>query len=127
MAKTQIPYSRQELFARGPQPTYTGRNLDEIAFPLGGIGAGMVTLGGWGQLRDWEIRNRPAKGSTVPEAFFTIQTRVGKNAPITKVIQGPVQGGYTCDGHSLSVSSGRACRISARCRSRGRSRSPRCA
>ena len=42
--------------------TYTGRQLAMIAFPLGGIGTGSISLGGRGQLRDWEIFNRPDKG-----------------------------------------------------------------
>ena len=41
---------------------FTGRQLDMIAFPLGGIGTGSISLGGSGDLRDWEIYNRPAKG-----------------------------------------------------------------
>ena len=34
-----------------------------IAFPLGGIGTGTISLGGRGNLRDWEIFNRPDKGN----------------------------------------------------------------
>src|SRR3982750_4863318 len=41
--------------------TFRGRQLSMIAFPLGGVGAGAVSLGGRGQLRDWEIFNRPDK------------------------------------------------------------------
>ena len=63
MSKTPSPYPAKELLKRGPQLTYRGRNLDQIAFPLGGIGTGTISLGGWGQLRDWEILNRPAKGA----------------------------------------------------------------
>jgi uncharacterized protein (DUF608 family) len=37
---------------------YTGDRLREIAFPLGGIGTGTISLGGRGQLRDFEIANR---------------------------------------------------------------------
>ena len=39
--------------------TFTGRQLAMIAFPLGGVAAGGVALGGRGQLRDWQIFNRP--------------------------------------------------------------------
>jgi hypothetical protein len=42
---------------------FTGRHLTAIAFPLGGVCAGCVSLGGRGQLRDWEIFNRPDKGN----------------------------------------------------------------
>jgi len=97
----KIPYSDKELFRLGPQPTYTGRNLDEIAFPLGGIGTGSVSLGGWGQLRDWEIMNRPAKGFVAPRSFFAIKMRSASKPLVTKVLQGPVGGSYVGDGHSL--------------------------
>ncbi len=53
MARDKLPYAEKELLKRGPQLTYRGRNLDQIAFPLGGIGTGTISLGGWGQLRDW--------------------------------------------------------------------------
>jgi uncharacterized protein (DUF608 family) len=96
----KIPYSKNELYETG-LPIYKGRNLDEIAFPLGGIGTGSISLGGWGQLRDWEIVNRPAKGSVVPRVFFTIKAQAKGKASITKVLQGPVGGSYSGDGHSL--------------------------
>ena len=51
-----------------PQITYprafSGPHLKMIAFPLGGIGTGTISLGGRGQLRDWEIFNRPDKGNS---------------------------------------------------------------
>ena len=34
-----------------------------LAFPLGGIGTGNVSLGARGEWRDWEIFNLPAKGA----------------------------------------------------------------
>ena len=42
---------------------YTGQALKEIIFPLGGIGTGSIGLAGDGRLCDWEIFNRPNKGS----------------------------------------------------------------
>lgn len=47
-------------------PIYRGRQLDRIAFPLGGIGAGSVCLGGTGALTAWSIRNRPDLHSNLP-------------------------------------------------------------
>ncbi len=38
---------------------YTGRFLDRVAFPLGGIGAGMICLEGTGALSHVSLRNRP--------------------------------------------------------------------
>ena len=42
---------------------YTNEQLKEIVFPLGGIGSGSIGLSGTGNLVDWEIFNRPNKGS----------------------------------------------------------------
>ena len=39
--------------------TYSGRNLDLIAYPMGGIGAGMVCLQGTGRLGNVSVRNKP--------------------------------------------------------------------
>ena len=41
---------------------YRGAQLLKVAMPLGGIGTGTVSLGGRGDLRDWELMNRPSKG-----------------------------------------------------------------
>ena len=41
---------------------YDRDHLARIAMPIGGIGTGTVSLGGRGDLRDWELMNRPAKG-----------------------------------------------------------------
>ena len=42
--------------------SYDRHHLARIAMPLGGIGAGSVSIGGHGELKDWELFNRPAKG-----------------------------------------------------------------
>ncbi|RKY65214.1 MAG: hypothetical protein DRQ02_10510, partial [Candidatus Latescibacterota bacterium] len=51
---------------------FKGRALEQIAFPLGGIGAGSISLGGHGELRDWEVLNRPGKGNRPPYSFFLV-------------------------------------------------------
>ena len=43
---------------------YEGRNINEISFPIGGIGSGCIGLAGNGRLIDWEIQNKPNKGSS---------------------------------------------------------------
>ncbi|GAB4021148.1 GH116 family glycosyl-hydrolase [Spirosoma koreense] len=72
---------------------YDQQHLTRIALPLGGIGTGTVSLGGRGQLQDWEIMNRPAKGySTVltgnTAPFFAIHVAEGKK---TKALLGPLE------------------------------------
>jgi len=51
---------------------YKNEQLNEISFPLGGIGSGSIGLAGNGMLKDWEIFNRPSKGSLNGYSFFAV-------------------------------------------------------
>lgn len=73
---------------------FRGRQLSMIAFPLGGVAAGSVSLGGRGQLRDWEIFNRPQKGNTPSYAFPAIWVRSGNAKPFAKVLEARIQPPY---------------------------------
>ena len=65
-----------------------------LAFPLGGIGTGNVSLGARGEWRDWEIFNLPAKGARLPLSFFAIRCQqAGADAQV-RVLEGPVQPPY---------------------------------
>jgi non-lysosomal glucosylceramidase len=66
------PPTRGAQGTRSTQRTFTGDGLRTVAFPLGGIGTGTVSLGGRGNLEDWEIFNRPAKGRNLPYTFFAL-------------------------------------------------------
>ena len=75
--------------------TYDEQHLQQIALPLGGIGTGTVSLGGRGELRDWEIMNVPAKGySTVTPGnnapFFAIYVAPDGGRPTTTLLAGPL-------------------------------------
>ena len=63
---------------------YVGQYTKEISFPLGGIGTGSIGLGGDGRLIDWEIFNRPSKGSVNGRSHFAI--RAIQNDNITAAI-----------------------------------------
>ncbi len=90
----KIPYSKEELLARGPVRTFEGPALREVAFPLGGIGTGTVSLGGRGNLRDWEIFNRPGKGVNLPFTFFALYfEQEGRKS--VRVLEGPLQPPFT--------------------------------
>jgi uncharacterized protein (DUF608 family) len=89
---TKLPYPKKELFRLGKPRVYRGRELDNIAFPLGGIGTGSISLGGWGQLRDFEIFNRPAKGLSFASTFFTLFAQRKGEKGVTRIVQGPVGG-----------------------------------
>ncbi|HIC89527.1 MAG TPA: hypothetical protein EYP04_09015 [Anaerolineae bacterium] len=88
-------YSSDELRALGPSPIYSGAALKEIAFPIGGIGTGSVSLTGIGALADWEIFNRPNKGSLLPNTFFALWARPEGDRSVTKVLQAPPLPPYT--------------------------------
>jgi len=49
-------------------------NLINVAFPLGGIGTGTISLSGDGSLRQWEIVNQVNHNAFVPSSFFLLQT-----------------------------------------------------
>jgi non-lysosomal glucosylceramidase len=86
-AGSVIPYRSDDLFKTGPQRTFTGDALSEIAFPLGGIGTGTVSLGGRGQLRDFEIFNRPAKGRSLPFTFAALWARAEGEEPRLRAVE----------------------------------------
>ncbi len=79
-----------------PHPTwpvltrYDKEHLARIALPLGGIGTGTVSLGGRGDLRDWEIVNRPAKGYTPRHSFFAVFARPRDGVAGTRLLEGPL-------------------------------------
>lgn len=80
--------------------TYTGSHINEVAMPLGGIGTGGVSIGGKGDLRDWEIMNRGAIGwvpafklvqPTIANApFFALYYKEGGKSAHVRVLEGPV-------------------------------------
>ena len=67
---------------------YSGRKLREIVFPLGGIGTGSIGLCGNGALADWEIFNRPNKGSVNRYSFFAVKAEYPDGRSVTRVLQG---------------------------------------
>ena len=73
--------------ASGNQRTFTGESLRAIAFPLGGIGTGTVSLGGRGQLHDWEVFNRPAKGRDLPFTCFALWAQADGQKPLVRILE----------------------------------------
>lgn len=67
---------------------YTGKNLKEIVFPLGGIGSGSIGIAGNGCLVDWEIFNRPNKGSINAYSFFAVKAVFPNGKTVVKALQG---------------------------------------
>src|SRR3984885_11850481 len=101
-AATQIPHwapfaeaesqdAQQHLHAAAEKISFprvfSGDQLKMLAFPLGGVAAGSLALGGRGQLRDWEIFNRPNKGFSPQYAFPSIWIKSGNAEPVTRVLE----------------------------------------
>ncbi|MEQ8556504.1 MAG: GH116 family glycosyl-hydrolase [Cyclobacteriaceae bacterium] len=80
--------------------TYQGDYASKVAMPLGGIGTGTVSVGGRGDLRDWEIVNQGAlgwkpvfnsgRGSIRVAPFFAIRTKTSEGDTQTRLLEGPL-------------------------------------
>ncbi len=82
-----VPQLAAQANHAGYPRTFTGRQLAMIAFPLGGVAAGCVSLGGRGQLRDWEIFNRADKRNSLQYTFAGIWAQSGKSKPVAHVLE----------------------------------------
>jgi uncharacterized protein (DUF608 family) len=92
---SEAPWSRQELLHFGPQRTFTGEHTTQIAVPIGGLGAGLVCMNGYGGLQDFSIRTRPETtalpagfSANSAEAAFALLHIKGEPS-ITKLVEGP--------------------------------------
>lgn len=66
---------------------YQNEYTNHISFPLGGIGSGSIGLSGNGRLVDWEIFNRPSKGSLNGYSHVAIKAKT-KQGIKTKILNG---------------------------------------
>ncbi|EAR51906.1 hypothetical protein OG2516_16434 [Oceanicola granulosus HTCC2516] len=74
---------------------FDARTSPYAVFPLGGIGAGTVGIGADGRLQDWEIFNRPAKGSVNGFSHFAVRAERAGEVVDTRVLHGPFTGNRT--------------------------------
>ena len=66
---------------------YTGTNLDRVAFPMGGIGAGMICLEGAGMLSHFSLRHHPDVFREY-QVFAAVCVKGDQN--VARVLEGPV-------------------------------------
>lgn len=85
---------------------YDQDHLTRIALPLGGIGTGTVSLGGRGDLRDWELVNRPAKGFVPAYSFFALNAKSSGGEAVTKVLEGPIEPPFDSENGFRGTASG---------------------
>ena len=92
---------------------YQNEYLNEISFPLGGIGTGSIGLAGNGSLIDWEIFNRPNKGSINPYSFFAVRAEFPDGTSKTKILHGDhkdqLTGRYSTGGFGFGPHAGTMC------------------
>jgi non-lysosomal glucosylceramidase len=69
---------------------YDQNHLSRIALPIGGIGTGTISLGGRGDLRDWEIMNHPAKGFNPGGCFFAVNIQTPGGDSLTRALEGQI-------------------------------------
>lgn len=78
---------------------YQQEKLNEISFPLGGIGSGCVGLAGNGRLVDWQIFNRPDMKSVNGYSHLAVKAERGGRVLDARVLNGdfppPLSGGET--------------------------------
>jgi uncharacterized protein (DUF608 family) len=88
-----------------PRFVYTGRRTHQISFPLGGIGTGCIGLAGNGRLVDWEIFNKPNKGSVNGFSHFAVKAEAGGRLLDARVLQGDLPAPYMGDAAAEGGSS----------------------
>jgi uncharacterized protein (DUF608 family) len=76
---------------------YEGDRTREISFPLGGIGTGSIGLSGAGRLIDWEMLNRPNKGSTNGISHFAVRAEQDGGVLDARILNGPYRGSRSGD------------------------------
>jgi len=95
----KVPPAREwfdQLKKPGRPIVYKGDQLQNLTFPLGGIGTGSVWLHGSGRLVNWQIFNNIQRDSQVDDTFFAIRIQEEGKQPIIRVLQqediGPFRG-----------------------------------
>ncbi|MDR1420124.1 MAG: hypothetical protein LBI86_07110 [Treponema sp.] len=86
---------------------FKGAGRGQISFPLGGIGTGSVGLSGTGRLIDWEIFNRPSKGSLNGFSHFAVKAERDGRVLDARVMNADLPPPYT--GNALPGAKFRGC------------------
>jgi non-lysosomal glucosylceramidase len=92
-AQTSIDRPNRQTAIQYPR-VFTGSQRKLLAFPLGGVGAGSISLGGRGQLCEWWIFNRPDKGNSPQYAFPSIWVQAGDRPPVARVLEARIMPPY---------------------------------
>ncbi len=94
---------KKETGAHAYNGDYAGCHTNQVAFPLGGLGAGMICLEGTGAISHVSIRNRPEMYNE-PCVFAAISVK-GKS-PAARVLEGPVPARKIFGPHGTGLGAG---------------------
>ena len=86
--------------------TYSGTKLNQISFPLGGIGTGSIGLAGNGRLIDWEIFNKPNKESYNGFSHFAVRAEKNGRVVDARVLNSDLPPPYAGTGAGMYNGSG---------------------
>ena len=87
--------------AAAPEPL-SGERLRAVSFPVGGIGAGCIGVAGNGDLAEWEVFNRPAKGARNGMSHFAVRAeREGGEVLDARILHGDFAGELAGTGETL--------------------------
>jgi uncharacterized protein (DUF608 family) len=81
-----------------------GSHLRAVSFPVGGIGAGCIGVSGNGDLAEWEVFNRPAKGVRNGMSHFAVRAeREGGGGEVVdaRILHGDFAGELSGAGDAL--------------------------
>ena len=70
-------------------PIFRGNALDNVSFPIGGMGSGMFCLGGTGSISRFSLRHKPDLFNE-PIAFSAVAIRDANGEVAGRVLEGPV-------------------------------------
>ena len=82
----------------------SGDKLRAVSFPVGGIGAGCIGIAGNGDLAEWEVFNRPAKGVRNGLSHFAVRAeREGGGGEVVdaRILHGDFAGELSGAGDAL--------------------------
>ncbi len=74
------------LMAQGDTKIYSGKYLDAISMPIGGIGAGCIQINGQGERAIWQIFNNYCN-AYVTDSFFAVRCQGGNKSAVVRAIQ----------------------------------------
>ncbi|MEQ1842865.1 MAG: GH116 family glycosyl-hydrolase, partial [Verrucomicrobiales bacterium] len=81
---------------------YDNENLREISLPIGGIGTGFFSMGGRGDLRDFQLMGRPNRGWKPMYAHLILWTKSKAGAKM-RILEQDLPGGFAGDSGNPEV------------------------